>query len=131
MTQIVPPKTRLDQAVELVNQLSLEEIKQLFQRAPILNHQSTYVYLEARPHRWRKQLYLKGRNITVGQLIYSMRANNLSVEDVAYELDLPIEQVKEAQQYYQLSKSLIEHEADEEKQFLIQEGIPLEPQNLS
>ena len=131
MTQIVPAETRLDQAAELISQLSLDEIKQLIQRVPILNQQPTYAYLEARPHRWRKQLYLKGRNITVGQLIYSMRANNLSAEDAAYELDLSVEQVNEAQQYYQLNKSLIERDADEEKRFLIDEGIPLEPQNLS
>ena len=130
MTQIVPPKTRLDQAAELISQLSLDEIKQLFQRVPILNEQPTYAYLEARPHRWRKQLYLKGRNITVAQLIYPMRANNLSAEDAAYQLDLPIEQVKEAQLYYQRNKALIEHEADEEKRRLIERGYSLEPINL-
>ena len=38
MTQIVPTQTRLDQAIELVSQLSLDEIKQLFQHVPALKH---------------------------------------------------------------------------------------------
>jgi hypothetical protein len=32
----------------------------------------TYRYLEARPHPWRKQLCIKGRNLTVWQLLTSM-----------------------------------------------------------
>lgn len=90
-----------------------------------------YEYLEERPDNWRQQLYLKGRNISVGQLIYAMRANDLDTEGVAYELDLPVVQVREAQQYYQLNKQVIERDADEEKRFLIKEGIPLEPEHLS
>jgi hypothetical protein len=31
-----------------------------------------YKHLEPRPHRWRKQLYIKGRNMTVWQLVSNM-----------------------------------------------------------
>ena len=86
-----------------------------------------YRYLVAKPDKWRKQLYLKGRNMTVGQLVYSMRANNLSAEEAAADLDLPVEQVREAQAYYEINRDLIEREADEEKQSLLAEGVPLEP----
>ena len=34
-----------------------------------------YQYLVTRPEKGRRQAYLKGRNLTVGQLIYTMRAN--------------------------------------------------------
>jgi hypothetical protein len=39
-----------------------------------------YQYLIPRPEKWRKQLYLKGRNMTVGQLVYKMRANQMTAE---------------------------------------------------
>ena len=32
-------------------------------------------YLVARPHSWRKQLTIKGRNMSVGQLVSTVRAN--------------------------------------------------------
>ena len=86
-----------------------------------------YRYLVAKPDKWRKQLYLKGRNMTVGQLVYSMRANNLSAEEAAADMDLPVEQVREAQVYYEVHRDLIEREAEEEKQYLLTEGVPLEP----
>jgi len=86
-----------------------------------------YRYLVEKPDKWRKQLYLKGRNMTVGQLVYSMRANNLSAEEAAADMDLPVEQVREAQAYYEINRDLIEREADEEKQYLLTERVPLEP----
>ena len=90
-----------------------------------------YRYLVAKPDKWRKQLYLKGRNMTVGQLVYSMRANNLSAEEAAADMDLPVEQVREAQAYYEINRDLIEREADEEKQSLLAEGVLLEPAPVS
>jgi len=90
-----------------------------------------YRYLVAKPDKWRKQLYLKGRNMTVGQLVYSMRANNLSAEEAAADLDLPVAQVREAQAYYEINRDLIEREADEEKQSLLAEGVLLEPAPVS
>jgi uncharacterized protein (DUF433 family) len=90
-----------------------------------------YRYLVEKPDKWRKQLYLKGRNMTVGQLVYSMRANNLSAEEAAADMDLPVEQVREAQAYYEINRDLIEREADEEKQSLLAEGVLLEPAPVS
>jgi uncharacterized protein (DUF433 family) len=90
-----------------------------------------YRYLVEKPDKWRKQLYLKGRNMTVGQLVYSMRANNLSAEEAAADMDLPVEQVREAQAYYEINRDLIEREADEEKQYLLTEGVLLEPAPVS
>ncbi|PKO23206.1 MAG: hypothetical protein CVU38_05465 [Chloroflexi bacterium HGW-Chloroflexi-1] len=86
-----------------------------------------YRYLVAKPENWRKQLYLKGRNMTVGQLVYTMRANNLSAEEAALDIDLPVEQVREAQAYYETHRELIEAEADEEKRYLLSQGVQLEP----
>jgi uncharacterized protein (DUF433 family) len=90
-----------------------------------------YQYLVTRPERGRKQLYLKGRNMTVGQLVYKMRANDLSAEQAAEDMDLPVEQIMEALVYYQTHRELIESEAEEEKQYLLSHGVELEPGAVS
>ncbi|MEZ4709918.1 MAG: hypothetical protein R3A44_22115 [Caldilineaceae bacterium] len=90
-----------------------------------------YEYLVAHPESGYKQLYLKGRNMRVGQLIYKMRANAMSAEEAAADLDLPIAQIREAQIYYQVNRELIEQEAVEEKARLQIAGVAVEPQNLS
>ena len=86
-----------------------------------------YQYLVSRPEKRRKQLYLKGCNMTVGQLVYKMRANQMSAEQAARDMDLPLEQVLEAQAYYQTHRELIESEMEEEKQYLLSQGVELEP----
>ncbi|HEY8283516.1 MAG TPA: hypothetical protein VIJ28_03940 [Chloroflexota bacterium] len=47
-----------------------------------------YRHLEERSHPWRRQLWLRGRNMTVGQLVATMRANHLAPEQAAIDLDL-------------------------------------------
>lgn len=89
-----------------------------------------YEFLVPRPDSNYKQYYLKGRNMRVGQLIYKMRANKLSAEEAAEDMDLPLAQVREAQVYYEVNRELIEREADEEKARLQKAGIPLEPKDL-
>lgn len=90
-----------------------------------------YQYLIDRPETGRRQLYLAGRNMTVGQLVYKMRANNLDAEDAAQDMDLPLEQVKEALVYYETNRDLIESDFAEERRYLEEQGVALEPQDLS
>lgn len=78
----------------------------------------TYRYLVARPETGRRQLYLKGRTITVGQLVYKMRANDLDAKAAAEDMALPLEQVHEALAYYETHRELIESEGEEEKRYL-------------
>lgn len=82
----------------------------------------SYQYLTARPHPWKKQLFLKGRNMTVGQLISTLKANNLTDEEAAEDLELPVEQVREARTYYQTHKTLVDMEAREEEARLASKG---------
>jgi len=89
-----------------------------------------YQYLVTRPEKERNQLYLKGRNMTVGQLVYKMRANQLSVEQAAEDMDLPVRQVMEAVAYCQIHRDLIESEMEEEKQYLLSQGVELEPRTV-
>jgi uncharacterized protein (DUF433 family) len=82
------------------------------------------------PHAWRKQLYIKGRNMTVWQLVSNVRANQLTVEQAADNMELPVEAVAEALSYYSENRSLIESENDEERRWLLEKGYTLEPQHL-
>src|SRR5262249_39635328 len=79
-------------------------------------------HLAIRPHRWRRQLFVRGRNLTVGHLVMAMRANRQTPEQAAEELDLPVEAVREALCYYDQNKELIAHEAAEERRALSEGG---------
>jgi uncharacterized protein (DUF433 family) len=87
-----------------------------------------WLYLIARPHRWRRQLSVKGRNLTVGQLVSTMRANQLTPEQAQDDLDLPLPAIYEALTYYAENRGLIELEATEERRRLAERGLPLEPE---
>jgi hypothetical protein len=91
------------------------------------NSEKHWRYLIARPHRWRKQLSLKDRNMTVGQLVSTVKANNLTAEQASVNLDLPREAVEEALAYYEENRALIEEEAEAERRWLKERGYPLEP----
>src|ERR1017187_3151098 len=69
-------------------------------------------YLVARPHRWRRQLSIKGRNLTVGQLVSTVRANRYTPEQASEELELPLAAINEALTYYAEERELIELEAN-------------------
>jgi len=86
-----------------------------------------YQFLVERPENGRTQLYLTGRNMTVGQLVYKMRANNLSAQEAAADMDLPLEQVLEALVYHQIHRDLIESEVAEEGRYFLERGVALEP----
>ncbi len=88
-------------------------------------------YLIARPHRWRRQLSIKGRNMTVGQLVSTVRANKLTPEAASKDLELPVEAIREALAYYEENRELIQSEATEERRRLIERGYAIEPKNLS
>jgi uncharacterized protein (DUF433 family) len=84
-------------------------------------------YLVARPDNWRRQLFLKGRNLTVGQLVSTIGANNLSTEQASENLDLPREAIEEALDYYAKNRPLIEAEASAERNWLRERGYLREP----
>ncbi len=98
-------------------------------RALAAEDAEAYALLERRPDNWRKQLWLKGRNMTVGQLVYSMRANGTLHDPpaAASKFALPEAQVREALSYFRRHRALIEQEAEEEKRWLIEHGYSLEP----
>jgi uncharacterized protein (DUF433 family) len=79
-------------------------------------------HLVVRKHPWRKQLYVKGRNMTVRQLLGTVKSNQLSEEDAAKDLDLPVEAIREALRYAEENSDLLDFEAAYERLLLAQKG---------
>ncbi len=69
-------------------------------------------YLVSRRHPWRKQLYVKGRNMTARQLVGAMMANGLGEDEAAANYRLPLEAVREALAYVEENKQLLEIESE-------------------
>ncbi len=86
-----------------------------------------HTYLEVHPHPWRRQLALRGRNIRVGQLVASMRANKLTPEEAADDYNLPLEQVEEALAYYAENSDFIDNELREDRRRSEARGYVVEP----
>jgi uncharacterized protein (DUF433 family) len=88
-------------------------------------------YLVCRQHPWRKQLYVKGRNMTARQLVGSMKANHLDEASAAADNRLPVEAVREALLYVERNRELLETEAEIERLMLKRGGVARGPQPVS
>lgn len=86
-------------------------------------------FLVRRQHPWRKQLYLKGRNLTARQLVGSIKANQLDDEKAAANHRLPIEALREALAYVEKNRTLLETEAEIER--LMHKRVAHVPQPVS
>jgi hypothetical protein len=85
-------------------------------------------FLVRRHHPWRKQLYVKGRNLTARQLVGSMKANQLDEAAAAADHHLPVEAVREALAYVECYRQLLETEAEIERLMVRREGVARGPQ---
>ncbi len=88
-------------------------------------------HLVRRPHPWRRQLYVKGRNMTARQLVGSMKANQLGEAAAAADYRLLVEAVREALAYVEGNKELLETEAEIERLMLKRGGVAHGPQPVS
>ncbi|NET10694.1 MAG: hypothetical protein F6K16_39590 [Symploca sp. SIO2B6] len=88
-------------------------------------------YLIARPHPWRKQLYIKGKKLLASTVWQDMIINNMSPEDAADNWDLPIAVIQEVIDYCNSHQDLIALEAAEERHRLEAKGVSLEPQPIA
>lgn len=86
-----------------------------------------YKHLVAREHPWRRQLWLKGRSMTVGQFVATAAIEGWSVEEAADQMSLPIEQVREAFHYHEANRELVDSELRQEKERLRAKGYPVDP----
>jgi len=85
--------------------------------------EAAYKYLEPRPHRWRKILWIKGRNMHIWHLVATMLREGETPEQTAKNFGLPVEAVLEAIDYYQRNKDLADAETEEEGQRLRAKGL--------
>jgi uncharacterized protein (DUF433 family) len=98
--------------------------------APLESPVEPWKYLVARKHPWRKQLYIKGRNTTVRQLVWSARVNKLTEEQAAVNYDLPVEAIREAFAYAEANRELLDLEGSYERYLLSQGGNRRGPQSV-
>ena len=82
-----------------------------------------YKRLERRPHPWRKQLYIRGRNMTVWQLVSGILTYNQTPEEAAEDFELPLDTIAEALLYCVENWNLIQTEREEEWGRLVKRGI--------
>ena len=85
-------------------------------------------YLEKRPHPWRQQLYFKGRRLRPFTVWITLQVEQVTLEEAAEDWDLPLAVVKEAIVYCEANRELLQQEAAEERRYLEEQGISLEPQ---
>jgi uncharacterized protein (DUF433 family) len=79
-------------------------------------------HLAYRPKSWRRQLHVKGRNLTAGQLAHTVEVEGWAEEEAAKNLDLPVEAIQEACRYARDNQAVIELEAAYERALLDQKG---------
>jgi uncharacterized protein (DUF433 family) len=73
-----------------------------------------YQWLEPKPYKkLTKQLGIKGRNMTVWNLVADVVVSGLTPEEVAKDYRLPVEAVQEALEYYYANQEWIDAEVDE------------------
>ena len=87
-----------------------------------LETEVTYQYLEPRAHPWRHILWITGRNMHVWHLVATMLREGEAPEETARNFGLPVEAMREALDYYQRNKTLIDAETEEEGQRLRAKG---------
>jgi len=106
----------------------LGAIVQSLQSTPEIEN---WQYLIARPHAWRKQLYIKGRKLLASTIWRDMTANQMSPEQAAENWDLPLSAIYEAIDYCQKYQEILKLEADEERYRLEVKGVQVEPTNAA
>jgi uncharacterized protein (DUF433 family) len=88
-------------------------------------------YLVARPHTWRKQLYVKGRKLLASIVWQDMVANQMSPDQVAENWNLPLSAIDEVIRYCETHQELLKLEADEERYRLEEKGVSVEPKTAA
>ncbi len=85
--------------------------------------QDRWRYLTARPHPWRRQLWVKGRKLLASVVWTDWRVNGGTLEEVADNWDLPVATVTEILRYGEENQEFLRMESEEERQRLEDQGI--------
>ena len=87
-------------------------------------------HLVVRKHPWRKQLYLKGLNMTVRQLVGGVKANGFTEEQAAANYHLPVEAIREALAYFEANPEVIALDAAYEQYLRKLHGVGRGPESV-
>jgi uncharacterized protein (DUF433 family) len=79
-------------------------------------------FLVKRQHPWRKQLYIKGRNLTARQLVGSIKANGFDEKKAAENHHLPVAAIREALEYVEKNLEFLAAESEIERLMQKREG---------
>lgn len=117
----------LEEIKEQVNQLSVSDrlalISAIIQSLEDTNLQENWHYLVARPHPWRRQLYIKGHKLLASTVWQDKIVNEMTPEQAAENWDLPLPAIDEVIHYCESHRDLIKLEADEERYRLEEKGV--------
>jgi len=120
-----------EQAYKLSVSDRLALVSAIVQSLQGTSQEEDWQYLVARPHTWRKQLYIKGRKILASTVWQDMQANQMSPEQVAENWDLPLPVIHEVVLYCKNHQELLKLEADEERYRLEEKGVSIEPKTAA
>lgn len=84
-------------------------------------------FLVSRPHKWKRQLFIKGTKIPASTVWSGMYVENLSPEEAAENWDIPLHAVLEAVSYCEKNQDLLKQEALEERFILESKGLSIDP----
>ena len=91
-----------------------------------VSENENWQYLVARPHPWRRQLYIKGRKLLASTVWQDAIANEMLLEETADNWDLPLAAIYEVIRYCESHRELIKLEAEEERYRLEEKGVSFE-----
>ena len=97
---------------------------------PLETPAAPWKYLAIRRHPWRKQLFVKGRKMTVRVLVGSIKANKLTDEQAAANYDLPVEAIREALAYFEANPEVIALDAAYEQYLRKLHGVGRGPESV-
>ncbi|ALF53228.1 hypothetical protein ACX27_10845 [Nostoc piscinale CENA21] len=125
----------LQELKEQVCKLSVSDrlalVNAIIQSLQDIPQTENWQYLVARPHPWRKQLYIKGRKLLASTIWQDMMANQMSSEEAAENWDLPLSAIEEVINYCESHQELLKLEADEELYRLQVKGVSIESTNAA
>jgi uncharacterized protein (DUF433 family) len=114
------------QATQLPAPERLELVSALIRSLQGISSDGDWQFLLARPHPWRKQLFIKGRKLLAATVWRDMVANQMSPEQAAENWNLPLAAIQEVVQYCETHQDLLKLEAEEERYLLQESGFSVE-----
>ena len=71
-------------------------------------------YLGRRPKSQYRQLFIRGTRIMASSVVASMRGNNMTAEEIADDMGLSVEVVRECVKYCECRRAIIDKESEDD-----------------